>query len=78
MNAKQNDSTSPANGGTNAANHPNRRFTDSIGLRGRGLRSDRRVGDRDRRVGITTGYNGPPRRTTIDRRSSLNERRGAN
>ena len=65
-----------AEGGADAQ-PANRRFTDSIGLRGRGLKSDRRVGDRDRRIGITTGYSGVPRRTTLDRRSNLNERRHA-
>lgn len=55
-----------------------RRFTDSIALRGRALKSDRRVRGQDRRISTTTEYSGAPRRVNIDRRSSTDERRHSN
>jgi hypothetical protein len=52
-----------------------KRFSDSVGPRGRPLKLDRRDCGRDHRISNTQDYLGTPRRVTIDRRDSSEERR---
>ena len=52
-----------------------RRFADSIDARGRKLKLDRRVDQRDRRADAASGYKGPARRKTIDQRVNTKDRR---
>jgi hypothetical protein len=51
-----------------------KRFSDSVGPRGRPLNRDRRTIGRDRRMNNSQDYRGRPRRTTIDRRDDSEER----
>ena len=61
--------------GNQADRQGDKRFSDSVGPRGRPLKLDRRDSGRDSRISNTQDYVGNPRRVTIDRRDSSEERR---
>lgn len=52
-----------------------RRLADSLNPKGRKLKLNRRAAGRDQRTSESTGYKGPARRKTLDRRENLNDRR---
>ena len=52
-----------------------RRLSDAINSKGRKLKLDRRVEQRDRRTTAASEYTGPARRKTIDQRENFKDRR---
>jgi hypothetical protein len=73
MNMEKTDSNEIESG--TAGNQADKRFADSVGSGGRPLKQDRRTSGRDRRMNNSQDYRGKPRRLTIDRRDSSEERR---
>jgi hypothetical protein len=76
MNTEKADSNEIESG--TAGNQADKRFADSVGPGGRPLKLDRRTRGRDRRMNNSQDYRGKPRRVTIDRRNSSEERRDEN
>jgi hypothetical protein len=52
-----------------------RRLSDSINAKGRKLKLDRRVDQKDRRTETVPEFKGPARRKTIDQRETTKDRR---